>query len=511
MARTLDDDELIQRWTLVGEELAQVAGKRGATRLGFACLLKFFTLHGRFPRGRGELPDEVVAYLARQVGVPATDLGFYEWRGRTHEYHRAQVRRFLRFRECTVADAGKLTEWLAIEVCEHERRVERAREELLSRCRAEGIEPPAAERVSRILGSALRQAEDTLTRRVAGRIPPHVAAAITALVAEATDEDDVGAGDGQECPVLARVKEAPGNVSLNTMRAEIAKLTAIRAVALPDDVFAGIASEVIGRWAERADMEAPSHLRAHAEPVRLALLAALLYRRGRELTDTLVELLIAVVHRIGARAEQRVTGEFVAALKRVSGKENILFRISEAAIAEPEGIVQDVVFPAAGGADTLADLVAEFKARGSTFRQHKQRVFKASYTSHYRSGLLELLDALEFHSTNALHRPVLDALELIQRYRAETSHAIQYYALGETVPIDGVIPAELVELLHRVDKRGRARVQRTVYECGVFQTLREKLRCKEIWIAGADRWRNPDDDLPADGCARSRPAGHWTK
>jgi len=32
----------------------------------------------------------------------------------------------------------------------------------------------------------------------------------------------------------------------------------------------------------------------------------------------------------------------------------------------------------------------------------------------------------------------------------------------------------------------------------VFQTLREKLRCKEIWVTGAGRWRNPDDDLPKD-------------
>ena len=28
-------------------------------------------------------------------------------------------------------------------------------------------------------------------------------------------------------------------------------------------------------------------------------------------------------------------------------------------------------------------------------------------------------------------------------------------------------------------------------------TLRERLRCKEIWVVGADRYRNPDDDLPA--------------
>ncbi|WP_190813404.1 Tn3 family transposase [Saccharopolyspora pogona] len=224
----------------------------------------------------------------------------------------------------------------------------------------------------------------------------------------------------------------------------------------------------------------------------------MLYCRAREITDTLVDLLIATVHKINARAERRVVDEFVADLKRVSGKENILFRITEAAVGDPDGVVRDVVFPAAGGVGTLMDLLAEYKTKGNAFRQHKQRVFKASYTNHYRAGLIELIDALEFRSHNTVHRPVLDALELIKRYRVETTHATQYYARGEHVPVDGVIPADLAELLHRVDKRGRSRVQRTVYECGVFQTLRERLRCKEIWVVGAEKWRDPDEDLPAD-------------
>lgn len=40
------------------------------------------------------------------------------------------------------------------------------------------------------------------------------------------------------------------------------------------------------------------------------------------------------------------------------------------------------------------------------------------------------------------------------------------------------------------------------YEVVTFQVLREQLRCKEIWVVGADSWRNPDDDLPADFEAR---------
>ncbi|MGH3873184.1 MAG: hypothetical protein ACRDSR_17025 [Pseudonocardiaceae bacterium] len=50
MRRRLDDDELIEHWTLVGQELDQVAEKRGPTRLTFALLPRFHTLHGRFPR-----------------------------------------------------------------------------------------------------------------------------------------------------------------------------------------------------------------------------------------------------------------------------------------------------------------------------------------------------------------------------------------------------------------------------------------------------------------------------
>ena len=61
MAR-IDEDELIEHWTLIGGELAEVAGKRDPTRLAFALLLKFYTRRGRFPRGHGELPDEAVAY-----------------------------------------------------------------------------------------------------------------------------------------------------------------------------------------------------------------------------------------------------------------------------------------------------------------------------------------------------------------------------------------------------------------------------------------------------------------
>ncbi len=52
----VDEDELIEDWTLVGGELAEVAGKRGPTRLAFALLLKFYTRRGRFPAAAASFP-----------------------------------------------------------------------------------------------------------------------------------------------------------------------------------------------------------------------------------------------------------------------------------------------------------------------------------------------------------------------------------------------------------------------------------------------------------------------
>ncbi|MFF4645878.1 hypothetical protein [Streptomyces sp. NPDC001389] len=86
------------------------------------------------------------------------------------------------------------------------------------------------------------------------------------------------------------------------MLTEIDKLLAVRAIGLPADLFADVAPKVVAGWRARAAVESPSHLRTH--PLRMTLLAALLHEREREreITDTLVELLISTVHRIGARA-----------------------------------------------------------------------------------------------------------------------------------------------------------------------------------------------------------------
>jgi hypothetical protein len=57
---------------------------------------------------------------------------------------------------------------------------------------------------------------------------------------------------------------------------------------------------------------------------------------------------------------------------------------------------------------------------------------------------------------------------------------------------DGVVPADWRDAV--VDEAGR--VEWIPYELCVLRSLRERLRRREIWVVGGNRWRNPDEDLP---------------
>ena len=66
MARVLDEDELIEHWTLVGDELDLLTGRTGPSRLGLALWLKFFIMKGCFPAGARSCPMRLSAGSPRR-------------------------------------------------------------------------------------------------------------------------------------------------------------------------------------------------------------------------------------------------------------------------------------------------------------------------------------------------------------------------------------------------------------------------------------------------------------
>ena len=272
------------------------------------------------------------------------------------------------------------------------------------------------------------------------------------------------------------------------------RLPYIRELHLPADLFAGIAHKVLVVYRNRASVEEPSRLRAHDTAKRLTYLSALCVLRSQEITDGLVDLLIQIVHKIQVRAEDRVEQEYVKELKRIAGKDTILYHIAEAAVEHPDGLVREVVFPVASET-LLRDLIKEYQSKGPAFRRQVHTIIRASYSHHYRRMVPELLEILDFRSNNEQYRPVIRAVQLVKDYVRSPR---PFYPEEESIPIKEVVAPKWREFVVEKEADGTERVNRLNYEMCVLQALREKVRTKEVWVVGANRFRNPDDDLPTD-------------
>jgi hypothetical protein len=99
----------------------------------------------------------------------------------------------------------------------------------------------------------------------------------------------------------------------------------------------------------------------------------------------------------------------------VRGKESILLRLAEAAVAEPGGTVRKVIHPVAGES-TLKALAAEAAANEARYRARVRTVLRSWYSNHWRRMLSPLLNALELKCNSTSYRPVMDAIDLLKRY-----------------------------------------------------------------------------------------------
>jgi len=115
MKRDWEIPELQEYWTLQPGELNLLTSKNDENRLGFALLLKFFQIEGRFPDSKSEIPRKCAAFVAEQIDISVSAFfKFFEYStdNKTVKNQRAQIRDYTGFRECTVIDFDKVTRWL---------------------------------------------------------------------------------------------------------------------------------------------------------------------------------------------------------------------------------------------------------------------------------------------------------------------------------------------------------------------------------------------------------------
>jgi len=498
MKRQWDIEELIEHFTLVEEDEALLANKTGATRLGFALLLKCFQLEGTFPSAKHEIPKDVVNYVAHQLKLEASLFAQYDWEGRTIKLHRTQIREQYHFREATVIDTEEMTSWLISTTLAAEQHMEHLKARVAERFRELKIEPPTPERVERLIQTACVTYEQQFFETVLQRLPESTREQLDALLERYKEEEGEAELEEEEPgiqnlqpegrPLVVRwrdLKASPGAIGLESVLVETDKLRVLSSLALPADLFDAVSPRVARLYRERAATEGITELRRHPVATRYTYLAAFCLQRKAEIIDSLIDVLLLVIRRIENNAAKRIGKQVVVEAKqRVENKPRLLRQVAQVALDHPNKTIRKGIYPVMSREKCFAIVNEEPEA------DYHDRVYlrmRSSYRDHYRRMMPGLLNMLEFRSNNEIHQPVIEALALLKRYIGVPG---AYYPPEEDPPIEGVVRPMWHELVREKDKQGEWQINRINYELCVLEALRDTLRCRELWVVGADKYRN---------------------
>jgi len=451
-------------------------------RLGGAVLLKTFQFLGYPPRQKPDIPPQIVEWIANQLKIDPSLFHEFRWKDRAFRHQLAMIREHMEIRPFGANDQETVAEWLFKQGNELTTRKEFV-EAAVSKCRELKIELPTEKGLRRITDASRRRFLENLYEKVAVRLDQQTRKAL----------DDCITASGSETARFDWMKTPPGKTGLKTIFLEIEKIEFVRAFGIKRDThLINISDDLLEFLADRARVEDASLIRRHPPAVRYTLLCALLHVRGTEVTDNILRTFLQLVRRVEKKADKSMEREIVKEIKKVYGKRRILFKVAKAVTTSPDGIVREVVFPVVGESvfKRLVDELGEIETRYDLTRT---RTMKKKYGVHYRRMMKPILDTLVFRANNPAYQPVIKGLELVHRH-LDSRHF--YYPETEEIP-DGLLKGKWKELGIEEGSSG-PRIVKQYFELCVLQKLERGLKCKEVWVEGAFRYRNPDRDMPQD-------------
>ena len=190
-----------------------------------------------------------------------------------------------------------------------------------------------------------------------------------------------------------------------------------------------------------------------------------------------------------------MTNQLIKEFKRVTGKENLLFRVAEATVDAGDKLVRDTVYPVAsqhgaagsgGGVQVVgADVSAD--GEGHAARLVHQPLPGRADQAAERAGVPQQ----QHHSSAGARRAGAD--------RPHASGNLRYYPVEETVSgASRRSTATGRELVYRPTSTADSAWCGWCTRCARFRRCGNSCGARKSGSVGADRWRNPAEDLPID-------------
>lgn len=483
-------------FNLSDDELLLANSKNGSkNRLGFAVLLKYFQLEGHYPKHVKFIDPVMLSCIANQLDVLPSRIDNFDWEGRSTERFRSEIRELLGYKKATLQDADRLKSWLAKEVFPNTVKRTEQIAHAYEYFRKQRIEPFTSGRMDRYIKSAYYSFEQQLFESINVNLSDKTKKIMDSLLMGGDEPEDEEFDDIYQIKFKHLKTDIPG-AKLKHVAHAMQKISCLNRLELPGEFLSKLSPKLIKKYYTKVIAELPGSMLKHRASMRYAIFSLFCHLRSQILTDSLADLLMQLTHKMQTSSEKFVNKQILSDVKRVNGKFDILYQLSLTSLSNPTGVIQETIYPEVGE-ETLDNLVNELNSkRGKWYESQVHIKMRSLYSHAHRKVLLALLDAFSFKTNIKESKEILDAIKIIKLHRDTPG---DYYPSNISIPTENVISAEWRDSAIKSDSQlEEPRISRINYELAVLQELRRQLNCKMIWIEGAYRHRDPNEDLPKD-------------
>lgn len=476
-----DLPEMARHYTLSLNDLDFInTRRRAANRFGCAVLLCFLRYPGFSLGPAVQPPQAMIAFIAHQLGIPATAFADYAQRDQTRRGHVIELQKYLGLRSFGLCDwrsslrIGGNVAWATD-------RGEPIVLAILAHLRLSGVVIPSTMVLERIGLAARARARKKTFEVLAAGMPDAERNALLGLLTvdpELRRSRFAWLRDYSESPAPANI------VSL------LDRLDYVRAMGIDPTRAGRIHASRLARLTDEGAIMTVQHI-ADLEPARrTAILIAQISSLETRLTDVVLAMFEKYIGTLFSRARNRDERRFQATRRDVA-KALLLFRQTIAALHQAKEAGEDGVSAVEReiGMDQLEGVLPVIGAVVGVARQDIL-VTAAERYAVLRRFSPRFLSAFEFRS-NVPNDPVLAALELLRALNRGIIRTLPKR------PPSACLPLQWRKLIF-----AGGSADRRLYETAILAVLRDKLRGSNIWVAGSRDYQAFEAYLlPAEGGA----------
>ena len=446
--------------------------------LAFGVMLSYFKIHAKFP-SRDNLPCKMLFDIASDLDISSAHIDEFSWNSRTAERYYKEIRKYFGYRVSNSEDIESLMTYLINDIIS-----KNTSDVVISDCaRAylteRKVEVMNDKQLEHCITAAKLKFEQQLFQKIFACLSKEDCLLIDEVL------------EGRNVIDLSELKQDIAGARIKNITSAIDRINLLGKINLPESLVNSVDRKILLKYYERIIAVFPSNIVEFSPITKYANMAIFFHIRLELVLDSLVDLMIKLIRRTRTSAEKYVEKHIFHDIRRVGGKYDILATLATLNANNPKGIIEDEIYPVISK-DKLEDVIIDLSNSGGKWYQNQvQTKMHSTYAHGSRVNLLAIMKTLNLKVDHEDHRPILDALDFINKYSDESDLA-NYINKPK---VSGVIPQNWY---HMVVESENGLVNKYNYEIAVFERLIELLIVKSVWVKRSYRYRDPSKDLLSD-------------